>query len=79
MNELWTKFLEFLPKVKTFIETDFSINLVGIIGGLFGFFSFIGLQLSKRLKFSAFFSDEIILNLDNSKLRYLVNTKILQV
>lgn len=70
MNELWTKFLEFLPKVKTFIETDFSINLVGIIGGLFGFFSFIGLQLSKRLKFSAFFSNEIILNLDNSD-RYI--------
>lgn len=48
MNELWTKFLEFLPKVKEFIETDFSINLVGLIGGFFGFVSFISLQLSKK-------------------------------
>lgn len=66
MNELWTKFLEFLPKVKEFIETDFSINLVGLIGGFFGFVSFISLQLSKKLKLSAFFSNEIILNLDTS-------------
>lgn len=66
MNELWTKILDFLSEVKKFIETDFSINLVGIIGGLFGFISFISLQISKKLKLSAFFSDEIVLNLDNT-------------
>lgn len=66
MTELWTKLLVFLPKVKEFIEKDFLINLVGVIGGLFGFISFISLQLSKKLKLSAFFSNEIILNLDTS-------------
>ena len=49
MNELWTKILDFLPEVKKFIETDFSINLVGIIGGLFGFIRYTGL-IPRRLR-----------------------------